>query len=172
MIADAVEHISRFAGNDAWIVVGGIKAVRARLVAGLAVGAADRVLESESLDVHASDVQIAEAARAGASALRDALDSRRIHEIIEAAGPHGLGAVGREATNDALDQECVRQVYLTSRYVAEHSVEAETAVRAALDQSARVEEVTGSAGELLDTLGGIAAALRFRPAATHATRGA
>jgi hypothetical protein len=172
MIADAVERVSRLAGDDAWILVGGIKAVRARLLEDLVRVAPDRVLELDSLDVHASDAEIADAARTGASALRDALDSRRIHEIVEAAGPHGLGAVGAEAIKDALDHVCVHQLYLTERYVAEHPIEAETAVRESLDQNARVEEVSGKAAELLDGLGGIAAALRFRPTATRATQAA
>jgi stalled ribosome rescue protein Dom34 len=172
MIADAVERVSRHAGDDAWILVAGIKAVRARLLADLTAAVADRVLELESLDVHASDAEIADAARAGASMLCDALDSRRIHEIVEAAGPHGLGAVGAEATKEALDHVCVHQLYLTERYVAEHPAEAETAVRESLDQNARVEEVSAKAAELLDGLGGIAAALRFRPTATRATRAA
>jgi hypothetical protein len=172
MIADAVERVSRHAGDDAWILVAGIKAVRARLLADLTAAVAGRVLELESLDVHASDAEIADAARAGASMLCDALDSRRIHEIVEAAGPHGLGAVGAEATKEALDHVCVHQLYLTERYVAEHPAEAETAVRESLDQNARVEEVSAKAAELLDGLGGIAAALRFRPTATRATRAA
>jgi hypothetical protein len=171
MITDAVERITRFAGADSWILVGGIKAVRARFLADLSIVAPDRVLELDSLDVHASEAEIAEAARAGASTLRDALDSRRIHEIIEGAGAHGLGAVGNEATKDALDHLCVRQLYLTKRYVGEHAVEAETAVRAAIDQDAGVEELGASAAEFLDRLGGIAAALRFpirpRPLASH-----
>jgi stalled ribosome rescue protein Dom34 len=165
MIADAVERVSRYAGDDAWILVAGIKAVRARLLADLTAAVADRVLELESLDV-------ADAARAGASTLCDALDSRRIHEIVEAAGPHGLGAVGAEATKEALDHVCVHQLYLSERYVAEHPVEAETALRESLDQNARVEEVSAKAAELLDGLGGIAAALRFSPTATRATRAA
>jgi hypothetical protein len=172
MIAEAVDRISRLAGSDAWILVAGIKTVRARLVEQLAAVAPDRVLELESLDVHASDAEIADAARAGATALRDTIDSRRIHEIVEAAGPHGLGVVGPEATKDALDHVCVRQLYVTGRYVAEHAVDAETAVRESLDQDASVEEVSGNAAELLDGLGGIAAALRFKPTATHVTRAA
>jgi len=172
MLDDAVERVSRHASDDAWILVAGIKAVRARLLADLTALAPDRVLELESLDVHGSDAEIADAARAGASVLRDTLDSRRIHEIVEAAGPHGLGAVGAEATKDALDHVCVHQLYVTDRYVAEHPVEAETAVRESLDQHAGVEEVSGKAAELLDGLGGIAAALRFRPTATRATRAA
>ena len=172
MIADAVERISRLAGDDTWILVAGIKAVRARLLEGLVAVAPNRVLELESLDVHATDAEIADAARTGASALRDALDSRRIHEILEAASPHGLGAVGAEATKDALDHVCVRQLYVTDGYVAEHPIEAETAVRESLDQDADVEEVSGEAAELLDGLGGIAAALRFRPQVLAPTRAA
>ena len=167
MIADVVERVSRLAHDDAWILVAGTKAVRGHLLEGLSA-VPDRVLELESLDVHASESQIADAARAGASALRGALDARRIREIVEGAGPHGLGAVGSEATKDALNQVCVRQLYLTGRYATERAADAEAAVRAALDQSALVEEVSGGAATLLDGLGGIAAALRFHPPTTRA----
>lgn len=170
MIHDAVERIARFAGADAWILVAGIKTVRARLLAELSVAAPDRVLELESLDLHASGAQIAEAARAGASTLRDAFDAGRIHAIVEEAGAHGWGTVGRDATKKALGQACVRDLYLTSGYLDEHPVEAEAAVRAALDQNAGVEQAAGTAAELLDGLGGIGAALRFRPTATRASR--
>lgn len=172
MIAEAVDRISRLAGTDGWILVAGIKTVRARLLEQLTAVAPDRVFELESLDIHASDAEIAHAARAGALALRDAIDSRRIHEIVEAAGPHGLGAVGPAATKEALDHVCVRQLYVSGRYVAEHSMEAAAAVRDSLDQNAGVEEVSGHAAELLDGLGGIAAALRFKPTATSVTRAA
>lgn len=164
MLADAADRIVALAGGDAWIVLGGIKRVTARLAEDLGVHAQPRVLELESLDVHATDAEIAEAARTGASTLRESFDARRIDQIGDENAAHGLGALGPDQTRKALSQACVRELYFTQRYAAEHPDEAEDAVRAALDQDAQVEEVGGSAADRLNGRGGIAAALRFRPA--------
>jgi hypothetical protein len=162
MLAETVARASELAGSDGSILLGGIKRVVARLAERLAPTAPGRVLELETLDVHASGADVASAARDGASALRNGLDERRVAEIEEAAGAHGLGAVGPEDTRLALSQTSVGELYLTRRYLEDHAAEAEDAVRAALDQDAVVEEVSGAAAERLDSRGGIAAGLRFR----------
>jgi hypothetical protein len=146
--------------------------VRAQLREQLDDVAPGRVYEAESIEAHASDTDVADAARTGASSLRDSFDVDRIHEIVDAAGPHGLGAVGIRATTSALEKMCVRDLYLTPRYLGEHAVDAEDAVHAALDQDAKVEQVSGRAAELLDSLGGMAATLRFRPMSSRASAAA
>jgi len=164
MLADTVERVDVLAGYDGWILIGGIKRVVARLAQQLEPIAPHRVLELASLDVHASEADITEAARTGVSTLRDAFDAQRIDEIAEHAGAHGLGVIGPADTRQALDQGCVRELYVTHRYLEAHGAEAEAAVRFALDQDALVEEVSGSAAARLDQHGGMAAGLRFRPA--------
>lgn len=170
MVAETADHVYDLAGADGWIVLGGIKRVVSRLGESLASAAPERVLELDSLDIGASEAQIAAAARTGASRLRDAFDVRRVAEIAELAGAHGLGVLGEASTRNALTQASVRELYLTHRYLEDHAAEAETAVRAALDQDAQVEEASGSAAELLDRYGGMAAALRFRPAQIEISR--
>ncbi len=169
MVAETVERLNVLARDGAWIVLGGIKRVAARLAEHLAPIAPSRVLELESLDVHASEADITQAVRAGASALRDAFDARRVAEIAEQSGAHGLGVLGPAETQRALAQASVRELYLTHRYLEDHAAEAEEAVRSALDQDASVEEVSGEAGEGLDRFGGMAASLRFRPSAVEGT---
>jgi hypothetical protein len=164
MLADAVDRIGELAGQDGWILLGGIRRVVAALSQQLAPLAADRVLELGSLDVHASEAEIVEAARSGASELTSTLDSKRIAAIADQAGARGLGALGPAETQAALTQASVRELYLTHRYLEDHAADAETAVRSALDQDASVEEVSGTAAERLDEHGGMAAGLRFRPA--------
>ena len=73
--------------------------------------------------------------------------------------------MGPADTRTALLQASVRELYLTHRYLQEHASEAEEAIRAALEQDAEVEEVSGHAAALLDEHGGMAAGLRFRPSA-------
>jgi len=163
MLADVVDRIDELAGHDGWILLGGIRRVVAALSEHLAPIARDRVAALDSLDVHASEATIAEAARAAASRLTEALDSKRIDLIAEHAGAHGLGTLGPAETRQALEQGSVRELYLTHRYLEDHAADAETAVRSALDQDASVEEVSGTAAERLNEHGGMAAGLRFRP---------
>ena len=162
MIAEAAGRARNLAGADGWIVIGGIKRVAARLAQLLAPLAPNRVLQVDSLDVHASEADIAECARSGASALRDAADARRIAEIIDLAGAHGLGMLGPTDAFLALEHSSVRDLYLTHRFLEDHAAEAERAIRAALDQDAFVEEVSGQAAERLNENGGVAVGLRFR----------
>jgi hypothetical protein len=165
MLGDAAARIGEMAGSDGWILLGGIRRVVAALSQHLESIADDRVLQLEAFDVHASDADVVEAARNGASALNVARDTKRINAITDQAAAHGLGALGPAETKAALEQASVRELYLTHRYLENHAADAEEAVRAALDQDAFVEEVSGPAAERLDERGGIAAGLRFRPAA-------
>jgi hypothetical protein len=164
MLADTAARVAELADGDAWIVLGGIRRETSQLEGELASIARHRVFALASLDVHASEAEIVAGARAGAAELRDAADAKRIGEVVGAAAAQGLGAVGAAATKYALDQACVRDLYVTDRYLDRHERDAEDAIRAALDQDALVEEVSGKAAEVLDAEGGIAAGLRFRPA--------
>lgn len=172
MLGEAAESVLHLAGGDAWILVGGVTPTREQLYEQLAEVAPNRVLQLESLVMHASDAEIADAARIGAAALRETSDVERIYAIADAAGAHGLGTLGRAATKDALERACVHELYITARFLIEHGEEAEADLHAALDQDARVEEVAGRAAELLDGYGGIAASLRFQPAPARASAAA
>jgi len=162
MIDEAVDKAHDLAGDDGWIVIGGIKRVATRVAQLLMPLAPNRVTQVGSLDVHATEAKIAQVARSAASELRDSADDRRIAEILDLAGAQGLGAAGQVEARRALEQSSVRDLYVTQRYVQDHALEAEEAVRAALDQDASVEEVSGPAAERLNQYGGIAAGLRFR----------
>ena len=169
MLAEAADRSAQFAGDEGWILLGGTRQVCARLSRHLAPVTPNRVLALKALDVHSSEAEIAEAARAGSSALRDTFDANRLADIFEMAGGAGLGVVGPVDTRHALDERSVRELYVTRQYLDEHPAEGEDAVRSALDQDATVEEVSGSVAERLDRAGGVAAGLRFRPAAVEAS---
>jgi Bacterial archaeo-eukaryotic release factor family 10 len=164
MLADAAECALRVAGAEGWIATGGIPKVSRQLAESLSSRARDRVLNIESLDIHASEADLAEAARVAASTLRNAMDAARIAEITDRGEATGLGALGPAATQQTLDQRRVRELYVTHRYLEDHAAEAEDAVRSAIDQGAVVEEVSGAAAEQLDAHGGMAARLRYRVA--------
>lgn len=162
MLVDAADRARELAEPDGWILIGGTKRVTTQLADALKPLAADRVLELDGLDVHSSEAQIAEAARSGASRLRDADDEQQIAEIADASGAHALGSIGPTETKRALEQRSVRQLFVSESYLDDHAAEAEEAFRSALDQDAMIEEVSGHAGDVLNRHGGLAASLRFR----------
>ena len=162
MLREAELIVARHAAVDAGILVGGNPRVATRFRRALTSAVSDRVLQLESLHADASLAELGAAAKAGASALRDAADLRRIGEILASDANRGVATVGPDATSRGLARLTVRELYLTSRYLEDHMAEAENAVRQALDQGAAVEQVSGDAAAKLDQHGGIAARLRYR----------
>jgi hypothetical protein len=163
MIAEAADRAHELAGSNGWILIGGIKRVAARLAELLMPLAPNRVTQVAALDVHASEADIVRIARSTAATLRDTVDDKRVADILEMAGAQGLGVVGPEEARRALEHSSVRELYFTNRFLEDHAAEAEQAIRAALDQDALVEEVSGPAAERLNQYGGLAVGLRFRP---------
>ena len=162
MLAQAAKRVNELAGPDGWIVLGGIHGIVKRLAQRLA-SAKGRVLETESLDVHAVESDIARAARNGTEVLRDAADLQRVRELEEQTGAHALAVLGPSAARHALEGASCRELLLTHRYIVDRPTEADDAVRLALEQDATVTEVSGEAADVLDQCGGMAAGLRFRP---------
>jgi hypothetical protein len=160
MLAEAAAKIESLAGQDAWVLVGGIPVVASALAGRLnqRLSARTSVI---SLDVHASDAVLAESAREHASRLRAREDLERVDEVVAAKARGGAGAVGVKDIERALVNGQVRELYLTSAFVQDHSDEAVDAIRRAFDEGARVEHVSGDAAQRLDAAGGIAARLRF-----------
>ena len=166
MLKEVADYIAHRTALDAGILIGGIPEVAKHLARLLDHANQDRVLTLESLDVHSSKAEIAEAARHGASALRDTADQHRIAEIIEANG-NGFATLGPAATREALDQLQVRELYFTHHYLENYTAEVERAVRTALAQGAAIEEVSRGAADQLNAHGGMAARLRYRRAAVE-----
>lgn len=158
-----VAHDARaLAGSDGWILTGGVPHASVELAHLIADSAPGRVLNLDSLDVHASDAEIARAAEQGASTLRDNFDLHRIEDIVQRSSGVGAVALGPAETHEALEQGRVRELYLTNAFIEDHAAGAEDAVRQALFQGAIVEEVSRDAAKQLDAHGGMAARLRYR----------
>lgn len=160
MLHDAVGRLTRHAGSDGWIVVGGIPEIAAAIVSRLPANLAARTVR-RSLDIHSQRPLVAEAARAGAGELRAADDLRRVESALGSAEGDGRGAAGAADTMRALAEGSVRELYFTGTFLRERVSEAESAVRLALQQHASVEHVSGPAEARLDEAGGIAALLRY-----------
>ena len=69
MLADTAARVAELADGDSWVVLGGIKRETSQLEGELASIAPHRVITLPSLDVHASEAEIAVGARAGAAEL-------------------------------------------------------------------------------------------------------
>jgi hypothetical protein len=160
MLAEAAAKAESLAGQDAWILVGGIPVVASALAGRLSQRLSSRT-SVISLDVHAPDATMAEVARDHASRLRAREDLELVNEVVDAKARGGAGAVGVKEIERALVNGQVRELFLTSAFVQDHSDEAVDAIRRAFDEGARVEHVSGDAAERLDAAGGIAARLRF-----------
>ena len=160
MLADAAKKIGQLAGEDAWVLIGGIDVVASALR-----GRLDKKLMARSdvasFDVHDNEARLAALARENASRLRRAEDLRLVEEVVSAHASGGTGAVGLADIDRALLNGQVHELYVTSAFVNEHPDEAVSAIRRAFDVAATVEHVSGEGAEKLDTVGGIAARLRF-----------
>jgi hypothetical protein len=160
LLSEAAAKIEEVAGQNAWILVGGIPVVASALHSRL-----NQRLNSRAtviaLDVHATDTAVAESAREHASRLRAREDLERVEQVVAAKASGSTGAVGVEDIERALVNGQVRELYLTSAFVQDHADEAVDAIRRAFDEGAKVEHVSGDAAQRLDAAGGIAAKLRF-----------
>jgi hypothetical protein len=160
MLTQAAGRINQLAGEDAWILIGGIDVVAAALHSRL-----EKRLERRAaivpLDIHDNQARLAEIAREHVSRLRAEEDLKRVNEVLSASAAGGTGAVGLKEIDRALFNGQVHELFLTSSFVNERPEESEVAIRRAYDVSATVEHVSGDAAERLDAAGGIAARLRF-----------
>ncbi len=160
MLQDAVGRLTRHAGSEGWIVIGGIPTIASAIQSRLPANLAARAVR-QPLDIHSQRALVAAAARAGAGELRAADDLRRVDAAVGSAAGDGRGTAGLTDTLRALTEASVRELYFTSALLREHPQEAESAVRLALQQHAFVEHVSGPAEARLDETGGIASLLRY-----------
>jgi hypothetical protein len=160
MLDSVVDEATKAGGRDAWILLGGIPQV-ARDLAKRLGEASLTVRNVEPLDVHSTDAQLSAAAAQGASQLRDEHDLLRISLMIEAAGAGGHATLGPAATTEALKTGRVRELFFTRSFIESAGVDAEAAVRLAMDHGAVIEEVEREAAALLSRHGGVGASLRY-----------
>src|SRR5688572_5919375 len=135
LLGEATDRITRLAGEDAWVIIGGIDVVAADLHGRLNKRLAERSA-IVPLDVHDSEASLAETAREHASRLRSAEDLRSVEAILSDNAAGGTGAVGLRQIDEALLNGQVHALYLTTTFVDKHPDEAVSAIRRAFDESA------------------------------------
>lgn len=158
LAAQLVRSVVQHADAESWIVIGGRMEGATRATAAIPKALRPRTGAALGVSVDSPEADLAREARAAASRLRTASDLRALAELSSARA-HDGSALGEDATMRMLEANRVRQLFVSSHFVHEHSHAAEQAVRAALGRGAGVEIVSGDAETRLDTLGGIAARL-------------
>jgi Bacterial archaeo-eukaryotic release factor family 10 len=160
MLSELVGRLSRYAAGDGWLLIGGIPGVVNATLSLLPSNLRPRA-SSIPLDVHATRAQVADAAREAASRMRSTEDLQRISQAVASAESDGRGTAGSVDTLRALTEGRVRELFFSETFLRDHAVDAESAVRLALEQHAFVEHVSGDAARALDDAGGVAARLRY-----------
>jgi stalled ribosome rescue protein Dom34 len=117
---------------------------------------------SPTLDHHAPEKEIAEAAKHAASELRSAQGHELVERIMERACAGGRGASGVPAIQRALHASAVDLLVVSPHFLNRTDIDVEELVRATLARGAEVEVLSGSAATELDERSeGVAARLRF-----------
>lgn len=163
LIGEVTHRIDALAGQHSWIFVGGIPDVASALVRALPPRLESRAYRVTNLDVHATEAQIQDVAEREARAASRERDLVRVLDLIDHEASDRLGVSGVEGVRGALEQQGVATLFFTRAFVEREPALAEGLVRAAFEQGAEVEHVSGVAGERLDQTGGVGARLRFRP---------
>lgn len=156
------DHLTELAADGSWILIGGTPAWSRYAASALPPHLAARTHASQTLGFNATDEEIATAAKHAGSALRATRGSALLGTMLERAGAEGLAVRGVPATQRALRTSAVDLLVLSPAFLFTDADEAETSVRSALEQGARVEVLSGEAAEKLDReAGGIAGQLRY-----------
>lgn len=159
---DLAERLVVMAGQDGYVVIGGADEP-ARAVAELVLRRLPaRALRAPLLAAAAPEAELKRAAGESASKLRRAADLALVADLVERARADGQSTVGVEPTMRALREQRVQELYFTRHAAEEHPREMEDLVRAAFEQRAVVEMVSGAGAERLDRVAaGVGARLRF-----------
>lgn len=164
MMKELASRVVEEAGTEGWILLGGVPVAAHEASANIPDSAASRTMLLPELQLRSSESSIAQYAAQGASTLRRREDLASVHEVIERAGAGGRAAMRLPPVKSALGAGAVQRLLITERYTEGQPEQAEALVRAAFDEGADVEVVSGDGATLLDTQAdGVGALLRFVP---------
>lgn len=161
MLRELVEHMTREAPGDEWIVIGGAPMRCELLMATLPAAARRRAAIMPGVAATTSAASLRKLAAEVARRLRQRVDDEIVEEAIGRAAGRGRGSAGEAATSTALANNAVHMLLLSNRFTIEKARRTESLARLALAEGAIVEIVSGSGADRLDRIGGVAATLRF-----------
>jgi ribosomal protein L30E len=171
LLKETVRRLRLRADDHEWVAIGGAHAEVARLAAALPESLFDRTCIVTSLRASTSRADTRRLATEALAAVRSGNQQRLVCEVVEMAKEKGRAVLGAERIARELEVGAVDLLVLSSAIPRERAEQTEELVRTALAEGAQVEVVKGAAAALLKVeAGGVAARLRFRPAATTAPR--
>lgn len=161
MLAETVARLQGEAPADAWIIVGGIPRTASDLVAALPGARRAQAHLATHLTMQSREAELRAAVADVAASLTRDRDAALVATLLDRAGAGGRAAAGWPDCQRALAARAAHQVLVSTGFLEQSAGLAEDAARLALESGAAVEVVAGPGAERLDTVGGIAAALRF-----------
>jgi hypothetical protein len=165
MLREVAHRLEGIAGRGGCILLGGIPETVAELERSLSERGRERAHRIAGVDVHATPAQLTAMAIAERHVAEQEGALQRVLAVLDRGAAGGKGALGLEATAEALAERAVERVLVTPRFITDHPAEMEAVLRESFAQAAGVELMTGAAAGRLDADGGgVAARLRFVPA--------
>lgn len=162
MLSTLADHV-RALDPAAPVFVGGTPQLLNETVTAIEEAGVTPVVESPVLGARARVVEIARAVREGLELLRHSSDDVIVDEVISRFAADDLAATGAAITGRALDDHAVSELVLSDSFVMAQPDVAEVFVRAALEQQAVIDVVSGDAAQRLEEAGGAGVLLRFTP---------
>jgi hypothetical protein len=171
MVKEVADRVRSIAGDAGLAVVGGTPEPTAAVSRMLAPGLGERLYEDRSLFLTMSAAQARTAVEEAASTLSARMQRETVHQVIEAAGAGGRGAMGAAAVHRAAGLGQVERLVMTASFSENRRDDAEVLIASTLAHGGAVEVVGGEAAEMLDREGGLAARLRFVQRAASGVEG-
>ncbi|MEQ9401933.1 MAG: hypothetical protein RJQ04_22385 [Longimicrobiales bacterium] len=163
LLAHVAQRLEEEAGAEGFLVLGGTQETIAKVHGNLSRHMAERAVHRASLHLEMPLPEVRSAVRAAASELTETLQEKLVDQVFDQARSGGKGALGRDATIEALRERRVDTLLLSRDFVSEDPDLADRCVGTAFAQGAGVEEVGGAQGSrLTQEAEGVAARLRFR----------
>lgn len=162
MLKELAQHLTRKAGKDGMVVVGGTPEVISHAISHLPSELQKRTLGRPSMAWHMTDAELVTELEAAASELYASLQYELLSGVIDQAKSGGRGLLGSEAVEGAIESGQVDTLLLSRTFVRTNPTAADRLVGAALEMSSHVEELSLQGADRLDNeAGGVAARLRY-----------
>ncbi len=156
------DAVTEAAGTEGGIIIGGTAEGATALQSRLPERLQGRCVLGSALTFEMSDAEILEGLDALLPDLRSRRYSSMLNEVIESSHTGGRGALGWNATLEAITRKAADTLLVSRKFIDDQTADAEKLVAPALVQGTRVALLEGAAGDQLDAVGGgVGARLRF-----------
>ena len=163
MVKELVHVIAQRAGDHGFVVLGGTPEMETWVQDALPKSLDERSIVDTSLYLEMREAELRRAVGGSASELTKRWQTGLVQFLFDQARAGGRATTGYRETEQALQQMRVDTLLLSRTRTREHAEDTDRLIGLAFEGGAHVEDVSGSAGDLLDLEAeGIASRLRFR----------